>query len=76
MLKCSDEALGEIFACTYSESTESSKNPKNWLKTISPRGKPHFHVETVRLKEQCPFACLRALLKPFVKALVKSGVKP
>jgi hypothetical protein len=33
-------------------------------------------VETVRLKEQCPFACLRALLKPFVKALEKSGVKP
>lgn len=28
MLKCSDEALGKIFACTPGESTESSKNPK------------------------------------------------
>jgi len=76
MLKCSGETLGKIFACTRGEPTESSKNLKNWLKTIPPRGKPHFHVETVRLKEQCPFACLRALLKPFIKALEKSGVKP
>lgn len=28
MLKCSEETLGKIFACTRGESTESSKNPK------------------------------------------------